>query len=472
MKFPLVGQAYVARSKAVSDQDCVNLFLESTESGGRSRIALYGTPGLTSFVTPGTGPIRGLHVMNNLMYVVSGKGLYSVTIFGGITSLGTIAGTDRVSMQSSNETAAAEDALLQQLVIVNGNEGYTYDTTNGLVQITDADFYPANVVANLDTYFLFNRKGSHMFFMSNSNDGSTFGALDFGEKVTFSDNLVSLLTDHKELWLFGETSIEVWYNAGAGAGLPFAQIESAFIERGCAAVHSPEKIDNTVFWLGEDLVIYRAEGYNAKRISTHAIEFAIKQYTTVSDAFSFTYTDEGHKFYVLTFPSGSTWVYDVSTNAWHERRSFGLDRWRANCYVFFNNKHYIGDYSTNDVHEMDLDVYSENGTTIERIRSVVYLHAESNPLYMDWLQVIFESGVGLTTGQGSDPQAMLTYSDDSGMTWSSEKWASIGKIGEYLARVRWTQLGRFYQRIFRLKITDPVKVVIVEANTSLDSNEI
>lgn len=464
MKFPLVGQAYLNRSLAVSAQECVNLFPEKTESEGRSVAALHGTPGLkTPLAVPGSGPIRGMHVMDGLLYVVSGTGLYSVTNQGVVVSLGTMLGDNRVSMASNNKSSAS----LQQLCMVDGGSGYTYDTTNGLVQISDVDFQASDVVGFVDTYFIFNWKNTHKFFISNSNDGTAYDGLDFGEKLTFSDNLVTLIVNHKEVWLFGELATEVWFNRGAGSGFPFVEIESAYIERGCGAPHSVAKIDDTVFFLGEDLIIYSVKGYQLQRISTHAIEFAIKSYTSVDDAFAFNYTDEGHKFYVLTFPSGSTWVFDTESGMWHERRSLGLDRWRINAHAYFNNKHYVGDFENGNIYELDLDTYTENGTEIQRIRTTTYVHAEGVPVYLDWLQIIIESGTGLNTGQGKDPQAMLQYSDDSGKIWSSEKWRTMGEIGDYARRVKWSQLGRFYQRIFRLVISDPIKVVLTEADIQL-----
>jgi len=465
MKFPLIGQAYTNRSQALAAQECINLYPERSEAEGRAVAVLHGTPGLKSpLATPGDGPIRGMHVMDGILYAVSGTGLYSVTTGGTVVSLGSILGENRVTMQANNKSSAA----LQQLCIVDGGTGYIYDTTNGLVEITDADFQAADFVGFVDTYFIFNWKNTHKFFISNSNDGTIYTSTDFGEKLTSFDNLISLIVDHKEVWLFGESTTEVWYNQGAGSGFPFVEIESAFIERGCAAVHSVAKVDNTIYWLGDDLIIYRAEGYRAHRISTHAIEYAISQYSATDDAFAISYTDEGHKFYVLTFPTGgNTWVYDAATQMWHERKSLGLDRWRVNAYTFFNDKNYVGDYDTGDIYELDLDTFTENGTAIRRTRSTAYIHTEANPVYMNWLQIIIESGKGLTTGQGSDPQAMLQYSDDGGHIWSNEKWQSMGKIGEYLSRVRWTQLGRFYQRVFRIVITDPVKVALIEADVDI-----
>jgi hypothetical protein len=465
MNFPLVGQAYVGRSTTLSSQECVNLFPEKSEVEGRSVAALHGTPGLTSFATFDVGPIRGMHVMDDFLYVVAAGSLYVVKTNGDITSLGIILGATRVSMQTNN-------IALKQLCIASDGYGYIYDTTNGLQQITDDDFQPPDVVRYLDGFFVFNWRESRKFFISNLDDGLTYDSVDVGEKTTAADDLISIIINHKEIWLFGSETTEAWFNAGStvSAIFPFAQIESAFIERGCAAVYTPVKMDNTVYWLGDDLMVYRAQGYNAIRVSTHAIEYAIKQYTVVSDAFGFSYTEEGHTFYVLTFPTnGATWVYDSNTSMWHERRSLGLSRWRANCYAYYNNKHYVGDYTDGIVYEMNLDTYTEDGASIERIRSASYLHSEANPVFMDWLQIIIESGKGITSGQGSDPQAMLQYSDDGGKTWSSEKWRSMGKIGQYMKRVKWTQLGRFYQRVFRVTITDPIKIAILEADTSMDS---
>ncbi|MFE1676613.1 hypothetical protein ACFMJE_18460, partial [Acinetobacter baumannii] len=82
-------------------------------------------------------------------------------------------------------------------------------------------------------------------------------------------------------------------------------------------------------------IVYRAVGYTGKRISTHAIEYAIQSYSTITDAIAFTYQQEGHSFYVLTFPTADkTWVFDVSTELWHERAGFvdgEFTRHRAQC---------------------------------------------------------------------------------------------------------------------------------------------
>jgi len=470
MKLPIVGPAYMSRSMAVSAQECVNLYAESVEQGGRAESVLYGTPGQVLVASLGSGPIRGMRVMGGILYVVSGNFLYSLTSAGVSVSLGQIIGSATVSMAHSFDSPPDILHGPSQLCIVNGAQGYIYDTVNGLSQIVDPDFNASDVVVFMDGYFIFHWVGTHTFFTSVLYDGTQYLPTDIGEKLTDASNIIGLARNHKELWVFGGTAIEVWFNEGLGASFAFTQIESAYVERGCGAALSIVNLDNTLFWLGDDLIVYRAEGYSAIRVSTHAIEAEIKKYPFTRDAHAFKYTDEGHKFYVLTFPTGSTWVFDVSTGMWHERRTFGLNRWAVNAYAFFDNKHYVGDVVNGNVYLLDLDAYTDNGLLIQRRRATTYMHSESDPVGIDWLQLVVESGAGLTVGQGSDPQVMLQYSDDSGKTWSNEKWRTMGKIGEYSRRVRWTRLGRFYQRIFRIVITDPIKIAIIELDLGLSKD--
>ena len=86
-------------------------------------------------------------------------------------------------------------------------------------------------------------------------------------------------------------------------------------------------------------------------------------------------------------------------------------------------------------------------------------------LYLD-----FATGVGLTTGQGSDPQVMLRWSDDGGDTWSNEHWRSLGKTGAKKTRVHWNRLGQFGDkgRIFELTKSDPVEFSLLGAHADLN----
>ena len=473
MKTPILGQAYVARSVNAADNRMVNLFPEATPENGKDAGFLNRAPGLRLLATLGTGPVRGLWQFDGYGYAVSGNTLYKIDAAWNATVLGTVSGTGPVSM-SDNGT---------QLFVACNPAGFIYNSsTNVFAQITDPDFAGAVTVGYLDGYFVFNQPNSQTIWVTQLLDGSSIDPLDFASAEGSPDGLVSIIIDHREAWLFGTNSVEVWYDAG-NVDFPLERIQGAFNEIGCAAPYSVAKLDNGIFWLGADArgngVVYRANGYTGQRVSTHAIEFAIQGYANISDAFAYTYQQEGHAFYVLTFPTGNaTWVYDVATGAWHERAAFyngQFSRHASNCQMNFNNEIVVGDCSSGNVYAFDLDVYADNGTAQKWLRSWRALPSGQNNLKrtaQHSLQLDCETGVGISTGQGSNPQAMLRWSDDGGHTWSNEHWASMGAIGASGTRTFWRRLGmtdKLRDRVYEVSGSDPVKVAIIGAELAVTS---
>lgn len=470
-QFPFVGASYTARSKALDAQRCVNLYLEASESGpgpSKAAVALIGTPGLALWATLAGGVVRGLLRFDATTAIaVCGPNVYRLTPAGAAVQIGTIAdGTTPVSMASNGIV----------VMLVTGASGYIVSPASGTVAaITDPDFKGADVVDFIDGYFVFNQPGTGKFQSTNLY-GTDIDGLDFATAEGAPDNLVSLIVDHRELWLFGEATTEVWFNSG-NVDFPFERIQGALIEQGCAAARSVAKMDNTVYWLTADPrgqgMVQRAVSYQPQRISTHALEFAIASYPRIDDAVAYTYQQEGHSFYVLCFPTANkTWVFDAATSLWHERAwrnpaDASLNRHRAQCHMAFAGEHIVGDWGNGNLYRLDLGAYTDNGDPIPRIRACPHLWADYRWQFFGALQIDMETGVGLSSGQGSDPQAMLRWSDDGGFTWSNERWARIGKIGERRARVRWRRLGKSRDRVFELTITDPVKVVILGASVDV-----
>jgi hypothetical protein len=367
------------------------------------------------------------------------------------------------------------------LFIADGANGYIYNAnTDVFAQITDPDFYGAVGVGFIDGYFVYNQPNSQKFWVTSLYDGTSVDPLDFASAEGSPDNLVTLIVDHREVWLFGTNSVEVWYNAGL-PDFPLARIQGAFNEIGCQAPYSVAKLDNALFWLGKDArgngIVYRSKGYTGERVSTHAVEWQIQQYTTLEDAVAYTYQQDGHAFYVLNFPTANTtWVFDVSTGVWHERAGWEdnqFTRHLGQCQMNFANEIVIGDYVTGVLYAYDMNVYSEAGTVQKWLRSWRALPTGQNDLKrtaQHSLQLDCESGVGLATGQGSNPQVMLRWSDDGGHTWSSEHWKSMGQIGQYGKRVIWRRLGmtqKIRDRVYEVSGTDPVKIAIMGAELIL-----
>ena len=497
MKTGILGQSYVARSINAADNRCVNLFPEVVTEGGKEAAFLNRAPGLSLLATVGTGPIRGLWSFGYFTYVASGSELYSVDSNWTPLLLGTISGTGPVSM-SDNGT---------QLFIACNPKGYIYNSfTTVFAQITDPDFQGAVTVAFLDGYFVFNQPNSQKLWITSLYDGSSIDPLAFARAEGSPDNLIALIVDHREAWLFGTNSVEVWYDAGL-PDFPLTRIQGAFNEIGCAAAYSVAKLDNGVFWLGADArgrgVVYRSQGYSGVRISTHAIEFAIQGYGVISDAIGYTYQQEGHPFYVLVFPTANaTWVYDVATGAWHERAGFSngqFIRHRSNCYTTFNNTSIVGDYENGKIYSLSLDVYDDAGSIQKWLRSWRALPAGQNNLKrtsQHSLQLDCETGTNytvdetvivdimaddgyylvtessefligeITETQPGNPQVMLRWSDDAGHNWSNEHWVNMGQYGAYGTRAIWRRLGmttKLRDRVYEVSGTDAVKIAIMGA---------
>ena len=471
MKTPILGSTYVARSVNAADARMVNLFPEIVPEGGKEPAFLQRCPGLKFQTEVGFGPIRALwahQTRGEDFYVASGNEFFQID---GLTEtarkLGNISGTGPVSI-ADNGT---------QLFIACGEKGYIYnESTDVFAEITDPDFAGATTVCYLDGYFVFNQPNSQIIWVSQLLDGTSVEPLDFASAEGSPDGVVGIINDHKELWIFGTDTTEVWYNAGT-ADFPLAPIQGAFNEVGCASAFSIAKLDNSIFWLGTDPrgqgVVYRADGYTAKRVSTHAVEWQIQQYGNLSDAVAYAYQQDGHTFYVLNFPQANrTWVYDASTGAWHERAGWvngEFTRHRSNCFCNFQGNMVVGDYENGNIYTFDLDVYEDNGQPQKWLRSWRALPTGENNLKrtaQHSMQLDIEAGVGLNLGQGSDPEVMLRWSDDGGHTWSSEHWVKIGKIGQYGRRAIWRRLGmteKIRDRVYEVSMTDPVKTAIMGA---------
>lgn len=367
MQTPILGQSYVLRSPNAADNRMVNLYPEIIVEGGKQPAYLTRAPGLRRLATLNDGPVRGLWQTGSYGYAVSGNSFYRINSSWQATSVGTVAGFGPVSM--------ADNGV--QIFIAANPYGYVYNIdANTLTQIDDPDYPGAVTVGFLDGYFIFNEPNSQRFWITSLYDGSNIDALDFASAEGSPDGLVAVAVDHREAWMFGTNSVEVWYDSGA-TDFPFERIQGAYNEIGCVAAYSVAKLDNGLFWLGADArgrgIVYRANGYTGQRISTHAVEWAIQQYSNISDAIGYTYQQDGHAFYVLIFPTArTTWVYDVATQAWHERAGWEngeFVRHRSNCQMSFNSEIVVGDYNSGKIYAFDKNVYDDDGDIQKWLRS-------------------------------------------------------------------------------------------------------
>ncbi len=505
MKSPILGAAYVARSINAADNRLINMYPESTPDGGKTAAYFQRVPGIQGiFNLGGAGAVRGMWVVKNVLYAVVGTRFISLTGIGTSTVTPTtisssISGTGPVSMVDNGV----------QIFIATNPNGYIYNiNTTAFAQIGDPDFPGAVTVGYINGYFVFNEPNSQRVWVTELFDGTSIDPLSFASAEASPDNVVSLIVDHKEIWIFGNNSTEVWYDAGQ-PDYPLAPIQGAFIETGCAAPYSVAKMDNSVFWLGTDArgfgMVYRARGYQPQRISTHAIEYAIQSYSTISDAIAYTYQQDGHMFYVLTFPTANvTWVYDASTQMWHQRGYISettgqLNRHTPTCIATLGTRVYVGHDTLPQIGFYDFSYLNNEFTNARRqvwLRSWRALPPDANNLKrtaQHSLQLDCEAGTSVfaipaqaAPGVQGPPWEVLTsngtiynvtnpsvlssngtaylfqnaefaiqrrpvsngemiaslrWSDDGGHTWSNLHVTSMGFEGQTGRRVIWRRLG-------------------------------
>jgi len=465
---PFLGQSARPRSVNVASLRTLNCYAEVTESRqGKTLAGIYGSPGLAVFGTlSGLGGVRGLYLASTgRLFAVQGSSYYEVLSDGTSTLYGTI-------LSSSGPVSMADNG--QSLVLVDGSSNGWYFTlaTNTFAQISSPDFFGGDTVQFLDTYMVLNKPGTQQFYWTDL-QSVTFDALNFASAEGAPDRLVTLMTIHRELWLMGAASTEIWVDTG-NLDSPFQRLQGAFVQHGCVAAHSVARLAEQLYWLGANDegqgVVYRNQGYLPEPISTHPVAFAMQGYGTISDAIAYTYEQEHHAWYIITFPSANaTWAYDAVTGLWSERAYLDpttglLGRHRSNCHALAFGKHLVGDFENGTLYQLDLNTYSDNGAALpmEVIFPPLFDGQSLARMRHNRLQLDLEVGVGLDGGvvPGTDPQVMMQMSNDA-HTWGAEHWRSAGKIGEYQTRVQWHRLGQARDRRYKITITDPVKRAIV-----------
>ena len=425
-----------------------NWYAQAVPPNKKTPVVLLPTWGTVDFSTLSGIPLAGICLQRKL-YITTTTNLYEVDNLGVGTDLGSVSfSADRVSMAENGE----------HLVVV-GREGYTYSVADGLVQYQVSDNYlPSEFVEFLDGYFIFLRADTENIFISQLNSIVLDGT-EIATEESEPDRLLSMTVVNRELWLFGAKSTAQWYNA-EGFDFPFLRKQGPYIETGIIAKYSVASHKNNCAWIGEDRIIYKSRGSGSEPISDKDVEASISK-GTILDAFAFMYTGDGHVFYQVTFPSlNLTWVYDFITGQWHNRSHSVHGRHFANFYIQAHGIDIIGDFQTPKLYEWTVDAKKDIDEFIHRELIAPVLHNDRKWFTLPVIAVDMKTGVGLTSGQGSDPQAFISISKDNKNTFTNPKSIDIGKIGEVTTRVRARRFGRMLQAHIKIVCNDAVDLVI------------
>jgi len=451
-KMPLTIQTYQSRDKSVSSQRLLNMYVEQMPADSKTSAVLFNTEGCKPYINITNSPIYGLHYMYPNLYSISGIDVYKLDEDGTVTNIGNIGATNGIVRSADNGS--------QILTVKPNGEGYI-TTDSAVTKIEDENFPVASDVAFIAQYFVVSQMNSGRFYWSKLLDGTVWSALGFATQESNPDNLVGLAEYRGDLWLFGDKTTEIWQVTG-DPDLPFQRVGSGVLNIGCKAKRTIQKDKNSLYWLGNDLQVHMAQGYGEQRISTHDMEREFEEVFTnenMTNAYSFTYSKNGHDFYVITVPNSKTYVFDTTTKVWHEKKTSDIETWLPSCIASAFSMDIVGDSATGRLYTLDTNYFKDRDNDyIEReiIFPTVFQNYER--IIYDTLYADIETGMTrIIQGQGSNPQVMLCWSDDGGITFKSERWRSFGKIGSYKKIVEWRQLGQSKQRIFKIRMTEPVK---------------
>ena len=501
----IFGEGVASISQVVTSQRRLNCLWDIRKDGDKSVAILIGTPGQKIWTSLPTAPIRGWHVVNNILYVVAGNQFYEVTQNGSVTIIGTgvlADGLTKVEMADNNV----------QLGIVDGAQLYCYTIrdhsrsfSSQIGNYADPAFnYPgsfgpvtdyltqvvrgSNTIDFINGCVVVDRIGSRQFYKSASYDITNWGGysiatgynVTYATKENYSDNLQAVDVFNGMIILWGDYSIEFWQDVGTFP-LPYSRIQGATQKHGLAALWSRAVAANTMYFLGKSpdglIQVYALNGYVPTPISTSDIDDLLEDIFensgTYNDAVALTYTSYGHVIYQLTFPTANrTIAYDTKTQVWHEAQT-GLapGRNQAELGIVFNGNKYASDSVNGNIYTFDDEAYTDAGTPIVRQVVSKHLRNQGNDLHLGDVFLDMETGVGLPSGQGSDPQISMEISKDGGRTFGIPRYRPVGKLGAYMTRVLWRRNGSGRDIVLRFAMTDPVKFVIASASLDVESGD-
>lgn len=472
----LTSGAYQAKSVIANAQRCINLYPEANPQDTKPVVPVthYPRPGKRVLGAPPVpGRARGLYTASNgQLFALVADTLYFVDLAWNFSPLGNIAaGVNPVSLADNGQFAG------NTMVLVDGTiSGYTINmTTYAMALIVDPTglFTGADVVAYVQTFFLFNTIPNTQNWIISQTNAVTFDPLDIAAKVTYPDSIVTIGMRQREPWLLGTQTTEPWFLSGA-TDFPFEAIPSTFVSYGCAAKYSLVFADISLYWISKNEqgkgIIVESKGYAAQRISTFAIEQEIQKYETIEDAIGTTYQVDGHTFIVFTFPTADkTWVYDLATKQWHQLAWYDDDGNLHRDRVVFYAQAYetsVGiDWETGTLYKIDPTYYRDDldavggFTEIMCVRGMPTLVKELNRITHNALRAYMETGT-IEDPNAPMPLLNMVYSDDGGHTWSDPMQKPLGATGQYDTICQFDRLGMARQRVYELYWTANMKTAL------------
>lgn len=483
---PIINGSYKSESRDNNYQQCVNMYPIAGGPGARAQTFLSPTAGCVEITDLSATEARGIVEVDGNIYVVVDNKVYKLVVnVEGVSAVSTLLGT----IQTSTGFVRFARNPTQLIIVDSSAYGYVVTLSTGVItQIDSSDnFFGGSHVVFCDGYFMYNQPGTALLRTSALNDGTTWDVLDVATAESRPDALVGLATNKGEVWAFGTDTIEVWYDAANANGLPFSRRDGSNFDVGCAAGATIVEVNNYIIWLDSRGYVVRSQisayirdnssGYSLEVLGSDALHAEIATYGDLSNASATTYSDRGHTMYQITFPDVmKTWVYDTTTQAWHERNTFssyygfGIQHLVQYCTTLQGKSIGCGT-SSGKIYLMSSDYFDDNGIPIRRIYASSPIAQENKLITINRLELRLGIEHIPVTGDGSDPQITMRYSNDGSHTWSHHLYRDIGPTGAYGEPITWNRLGSAREWVFEFSIVEPIDFSVIEGSIIVDIEE-
>lgn len=438
------GSAYSSRN---NHSELLNLYVQIEEAGSKTNHVLLNTSGIEEILTL-DNEIFGVYQFLNETYAATANALYRIS--GGTS--------EYIGAVSFSKKVIFSDNGIDMMMVAEN--GYSYTPSTGVIKdmSTEDGWYPSDMVAYMDGYFIFNRTGTGQFFISKLYS-TEIDPIDWASGESAPDDTVGVIVTSRQLWVVGERTIESWYDSG-DPDFPFTRVSGAVFDIGCANYKTIASIKTSILFVGTDNKVYMTNGYTPTIVSTPSIELRIIN-SDRSTLNAFTYTENGSWFYVLHINNNQTLVFDPDTAQWHRRESANIGRWIVDGVINdYNTGRAIG-FCGKCFHSISIDHLTENGTNIRREAITLPINKTVNRMRIHELQLDMEAGYEI------DATVSLQLSKDSGLTWENKVESKTGSIGNYKKRVRWLRLGQVRDAIVKITISDAIPIRILGLHARL-----
>lgn len=494
--------------KAISSEygNCYFSFFPSVGMTADSgRISSYWVFGSTLYRLRPSGVVEGViyNLSSNMTYgytgvesggeipyllFCTGERLYAINLLSGLPQL--ISMPTDIAGNTIVPTSVA--CIAGSIIVSNLNTGYAYYSQPYILSHDTMEIIRTTLGPDGKRVIVYKADGvTPDTYEASVWDGNIFydmyGALQYKNAESSSDNIVRLTSIGDILTVFGSSTIEFWIR-GEVSGMTWQRTNyTANGSLGIKTTRSVGITNNIICFLGNGnrtgYGVFAINRTEIQKISPVWLDEIIFKSNNVVDSFGYGYSYGNHNFYCLHIIDESgrnrCFTYDFASGDWHERVSQNVtnDKLDTTHYVYpiFTNegKLLYGNYMTQNVaaiYEARDDYWYEDIT--DRLKKV-FIRMRQTPLIIDSYKrfilnaLSIEGNFGMCYDRSIQPQCMLEISRDGGRTFGNLIVRNLPKTGEYKRRVDWNGLGMVRDCVIKFSTNAPMDLVLSNASMTI-----